>query len=665
MKIWKNSAAALAACLILTACYGAPFPVTEGTANARTNDSSVSSKEETPDRETHRSVARALSSRRVREDNGTYSDTLYDLTDFLGKVPGTLCAYALSDESHVTLLSLSQTDESAGDNSNVAYHSFVLDLTTGNISESVSWPQVINEDLASVTADESSSETEEFDSGKTTDICGSDYIDIVSADPLIVHDTMNAIIYMPQTAYETIVLPRYLADAETSVVNGQLYLTVSRGIVFEVQDDGTLKIVWTLPDNFGWLSTIENGSGEYLTFNAYDRNNEDTPVRIDLNPSSGNTRYYQPGADDSSYYSASSCGILASAWSSSEEAPSIFDTANGTAKTLRLPSSITSMLSSQSDDEAQGLSVRLSRCSVLPDWCCWSLSDSGGKPVRLYLWDTSADNGESREQPSETAYELPETISYSGLSSKAESLSDQYGVTIVLGDNVPSSFADYNVETQTDAAVIDGALSVLENVLSLYPDGYFPSLKGDYYRDIAIYLTGAMTPVDSSQSISNAGAFTTDENGVAIVALNLEGDLTPATVIHELDHVLNYRLGASGYLDENAWNSMNPSGFDYYYSYIDADGNSYQNTGSTQFTATGESSVDNIWFCDPYSKTFPMEDRARLMENLLDDPDNPDEFYESPHIRQKLTFYFGIIRNILDDGTWPEQTIWEKALSLN
>lgn len=693
----------MAACLILSACYGEPFSVSGGTAQARTEDSAVltaaaqtqsihsegsdaggagnglagtasgsTAQRTTPDGKLHRKVAKSLSSLRVRSKDNSSTDKLYDLTEYLGKVPGTLCAYAFQDESHVLLLTLSGASAAgsspADEITEGTYHTYVLDLTTGKITDSVSWQQVINEDLASVTADENSSAADSTsqaaEASASADIYGADYIEIVSADPLIVHDTMNAIIYVPGSDYETIVLPRYLADAEASVTGGQLYLTSNRGIIFDVQDDGSLEQIWTLPDNFSWLSTVENGGADYLTLTTYDRSKNEEPVRIDLNPATGKARYYQVETDESAfYYSASGCGILAGTHIGSEEELTLRDTVDETVKTLRLPSSIESMLSSQNADGTSELSIELSRCSIFPDWCCWSLADSGGKPVHLYLWDTSAEKGEAWKKPSETAYELPVETGYADLSSRADSISDQYNITVVLGDNVPSSFADYNVEVMTDTEIIEGALSVLENVLSLYPDGYFKQLRGDYYRDIAIYLTGSMTPVDSTQNISNAGAFTTDENGLAIVALNLEcEDLTPATVIHELDHVLDYRLESSGYLDENAWNAMNPSGFDYYYSYIDENGNSYQNSGSTQYTATGGSPVDDTWFYDPYSKTYPMEDRARLMENLLDDPENADAFYASPHIQQKLTYYFGIIRSILDDGTWPEQTSWEKAL---
>lgn len=697
MKIWKYTAAALAASLFLTACYGGPLPANGSVAAAQTTsadtaatDGSSSSKNTAKtDKKLHRKVTRALSSRRVRAGGSGKIDKLYDLTDFLSEGKGTLCSYALMDGSHILLLSLAaqdtgstETSSAGGENRSTSsadiedstYYASVLDLTSGKLSEYQSWPLVINEDLASVAADEASAAADttaengalttaqETVSGASADMPGTDYINIISADPLVVYDTMNAVLYVPDSAYKAICLPRYLSDAEPSLVNGRLWLTSNRGMVFSVQEDGSLQTAWVLPDNFRWLSTEENGVDDHLTLTTYAQNGED-PIRIDLNPGTGSATYYQVRTEDASYYAASGYGILASTYVGGEEVLTLFDTKEETKKTLRMPASMESSLSSKSGSISSFLTIGLSKCSILQDWCCFAFEDSGGHPVRLYLWDTSAARGEDWTEPTVMTYTLPEEMSYVELSSKAGELSRKYDVHIVLGENVPSFFADYNVSAEMDAETIQGALSVLENVLSLYPDGYFTQLKGFYYRDLIFYLTGTMTPRDATLNISNAGAFTTEENGLAIVALNLEDeDLSPATVIHELNHVLDYRLEASGELDETAWNSMNPKGFDYYYSYIDSDGNSYESTGNTQYTVTGGYSLSNIWFYDPYSKTYPMEDRARLMDRLLDNPEQADDFFAGPHIRQKLTWYFRVIRSALDDGSWPAQTIWEKTL---
>ena len=85
-------------------------------------------------------------------------------------------------------------------------------------------------------------------------------------------------------------------------------------------------------------------------------------------------------------------------------------------------------------------------------------------------------------------------------------------------------------------------LSVLENVLSRYPELYFDKLRGNYYREIVFYLAGDLIPLDETANISNAGAFATDCDGLCQIALGLWSDPDAATVIHELTHAADYRF---------------------------------------------------------------------------------------------------------------------------
>ena len=73
--------------------------------------------------------------------------------------------------------------------------------------------------------------------------------------------------------------------------------------------------------------------------------------------------------------------------------------------------------------------------------------------------------------------------------------------------------------------------------------------------------------------------------------------------------------------------------------------------------------ADEVWFIDPYSKTYPMEDRARLMETLLSGRTPYSGCFRGLHVQEKLSFYFRFLRETLDDGSWPALTSWEEALS--
>ena len=73
-------------------------------------------------------------------------------------------------------------------------------------------------------------------------------------------------------------------------------------------------------------------------------------------------------------------------------------------------------------------------------------------------------------------------------------------------------------------------------------------------------------------------------------------------------------------------------------------------------------SAQDVYFIDPYSKTYPMEDRALLMENLLAGSSPYSYCFSGEHVQEKLSWYFRFLRDTLDSGTWPASTAWENAL---
>ena len=173
---------------------------------------------------------------------------------------------------------------------------------------------------------------------------------------------------------------------------------------------------------------------------------------------------------------------------------------------------------------------------------------------------------------------------------------------------------------------------------------------------------GPLTPLNAGSNISNASAFSTESNGLMQLAFDLYDDPDPPTVIHELTHAMDYRFLGEGLLDEERWNAMNPDGFDYYYAYIDASGESYEISGSPDHTAAGGYPADDVYFIEPYSKTYPMEDRALLMENLLAGSSPYAYSFSGRHVQEKLSYYFRFIRASIGSERWPSSTAWEDAL---
>ena len=244
-------------------------------------------------------------------------------------------------------------------------------------------------------------------------------------------------------------------------------------------------------------------------------------------------------------------------------------------------------------------------------------------------------------------------------------------MNILYGNDVPLTYKDYTAEALNDRDKIAAALEELDNTLSIFPPEFFSSVKEGYCEAINICLAQNLQAINDSSYIENAYAFTTVQDDMVWLVLNADRPLERRLLIHELTHVIDYRLLGMQQLSEAEWNRLNPPSFSYYNAYLDDKGTDLRISGSEEYTAPAEEEIDRIWFCDAYSKTFAMEDRARLMEKLLenaapasdqDHTDKPDRIFSSPHVQTKLRFYFYTLRQAFENSRWPEETVWEAEL---
>ena len=586
-----------------------------------------------------RQIADNLSPMQI--DSARNQGALYEITELSSAGDDTvMCCAGLYDESRLLLIN-GNPDSQGGVSS---YTAQLLDLRTGE-----------KEDLASF--------DREHASGSSSD--GTEGLLALSGDPLIVFDSRCGILYRPDSpAGRAVVLPSYLADAVPYLLGGRLWLSSDRGIIYEVSEEGEIRVSWTLPCEFGAFTPVVCGHEGRLSFATWSRRDPSLQVYVDVDPVRGESDYYLSDINPSRFTVTDEGRLLGSSFRT-KPVVSVCDLSKHIKREMELPEEVLSLIngSGSANETDSFLAFSTFPLSLCGDWCCWALCDDAGRPVHIYLWDTASCRSVKWEIPSRSEYSAPETADYGPLSDKAAKLEDRYGIRIMIGNNVPAEFPDYSAQPCTDAAAVDGSLSVLENVLSLYPDAYFSGLKGGYYRDIVFYLTGALHPLDVTSNISNAGAFATESNGTMQLVFDLYDDLSPDTVIHELTHAADYRFAGEGLLNEGEWNSMNPAGFSYYYSYINENGESYETAGSPDNTAVSGCPADSVWFIDSYSKTYPMEDRARLMETLLSGRRPYSGCFSGRHVQEKLSWYFRFLRETLDDGSWPAQTAWEKALA--
>lgn len=231
---------------------------------------------------------------------------------------------------------------------------------------------------------------------------------------------------------------------------------------------------------------------------------------------------------------------------------------------------------------------------------------------------------------------------------RAEALSRQYGVTILVADQCKTVFDDFETELITDADRIHATLSQLERALSKYPAGFFEQLRFDTIDHIEISIVGDLTARRENE-YGDVSAFAQALTGKYIIVADVN-TVTDTTFHHELSHVIDRRLAwdadhrEGALYSEDTWAALNPKGFSYDMNYID-----YQDRWE----------YNEKYFIQTYSRTYPTEDRATVWEQAMVGNDYP--FRNAP-LREKLEYYSACIRDCFDTTGWPETLPWEAVL---
>lgn len=334
----------------------------------------------------------------------------------------------------------------------------------------------------------------------------------------------------------------------------------------------------------------------------------------------------------------------------------VIDTDNQTMRSIGIPEELTK--------EAY---LDISSDAMSGDMLLAGIYDYSGDIKDILLWDISTAKETEIVLNEKKPYAMEES-DYGEISERADELGREYGVEIRFGENIRPEISDYTFAVCHNTDYINGALDMLDKVLGYYPKGFFGALEQGCSRETMIYLTGQQKPKDTSVSISNSAGLSSDEDGLNMLFLDIDdGVLYEGTIVHEIAHLIDRKLWMDDVLDEEEWNRLNPAGFEYHNEYVSESGEDYSMMDDYEYTAY----YDNAWeedyrdtyFVDSYSKTWPTEDRARLMEYLMGSLDYDEDMFHSMHLRDKLWQYFEIIRDDLGNTSWPKETVWEKRLA--
>lgn len=287
------------------------------------------------------------------------------------------------------------------------------------------------------------------------------------------------------------------------------------------------------------------------------------------------------------------------------------------------------------------------------------------------------ENSILRWKPASSTAEIPWQAlvkpDYSRLSSDiASEILSQYGISVLYGKKAVRYFNDYAVVSETDERKIYDALAALKTVLGKFPEGFLQELIS--YKQIEILLTGDILSSGQRNSITTADAFTTSLDDSEVVVVDIGIYSLQETIAHEFSHVIEdimYLIVQNNpYNDYEvfwSWNLLNKPGFEYAFIYTHEDGTTIDDYspdyGTYYFEGCGVD-VNDIYFVDGYSTTFPSEDRARLFQKMLILSDAMPEYFKGENINNKAAYLCLCLRNCFRSLDNCEDIVWERGITI-
>lgn len=292
----------------------------------------------------------------------------------------------------------------------------------------------------------------------------------------------------------------------------------------------------------------------------------------------------------------------------------------------------------------------------------------------VFIWQPT-DTGEKSEQ----LFPLLINKNKSQIDELRQKILNDYGIEVYSGEEGVKYFNDYAVVTETDENKILSTMKTIDSFCGKFPKGFFDEMKSAYSDEgtISIYLTGTILPNDyNSNSIDNAAAFTyMPEYDERVMVVDINQYSIEENLAHEFMHAIEDVILTKSFSDEGnienfeRWNSLNPEGFDYLYTYTDEDGTTIGSTYTesdyvgTYYYEGGDIPVDNIYFAEEYSTTYRTEDIATIFDEIFMSSEEPlPDYFQSENIQLKAAYICACIRNAFEcmEG---KSVCWEKDIN--
>lgn len=231
--------------------------------------------------------------------------------------------------------------------------------------------------------------------------------------------------------------------------------------------------------------------------------------------------------------------------------------------------------------------------------------------------------------------ENPDAEAIEECKKRADEIGQEYGIKVLVWDDAILNDSTYSLIGEYQILPINSMLDGLELHLANMPEKIFTSTK--QYYGFTVCLVRSVEALDYVQ-------FWTDD-GLCIA-------ITPAADIQEalltgLGWAIDSRvIGNSRDLDY--WNTLNPDGFNYDYSYF----------VNAQRTDLQYLEGENRAFTDQRAMSFPSEDRARIFYYSL--LEGNEDMFASPIMQTKLKAFFEGIREAYGWQKEAESFPWEQ-----
>ena len=265
--------------------------------------------------------------------------------------------------------------------------------------------------------------------------------------------------------------------------------------------------------------------------------------------------------------------------------------------------------------------------------CCWQPQEDADQVVRLSKRYTAQE---------------PDMAGLAECKALAQELEARFYVDIgIYTDSVEPN--DYAFAIEYQVSVIREFLTMLETVMSKFPEGFFQT--GAKVTESGKFQISLVRDIKGTQynTVNDAEGLQYWIGGDAYIAIMSSADMEK-TFYHELSHALDtYIYAKSIYYD--FWDDQNPDGFTYDNSYTQ-----YQTHWDSQWLE-----AETRAFIDAYSMTYAHEDRARVMEYAMSEGN--EAYFQTETMQAKLKQLCLAIREAFGWKKYEGTFIWEQYLN--